>query len=104
MPFFRKDWTYVGTALIILSGIGTLIFAFAVVALVALGGPRDPFGEAIAGLVGCLLLVAVGVLLVIIGMRRAREAFGPGSTLFGAAALAFVVGLAAVIYGFTACF
>jgi hypothetical protein len=105
VPLFRNNWAVVGTVLIILSGIGTLLAALALAVVLESGNfARDPLGEAIAGLVGCLLFVAVGVLLVIIGTRPADQPVGPGSTLVGAAVLAFVVGRSAVIYAFTACF
>ena len=103
-PFSRTGYAIFGVVLIILSGLGALVGAFAV-SFVGFFRDGEPHrGEAIATLCGFLLLVAAGVLLVIIGTRPHDQPVGPGTTLFGATVLAFVVALSALIYGFSVCF
>lgn len=103
-PFSRTGYAIFGVVLIILSGLGALggVFVVSFVGFFRDGEPHR--GEAIATLCGFLLLVAAGVLLVIIGTRPHDQPVGPGTTLFGATVLAFVVALSALIYGFSVCF
>src|SRR5262249_31313669 len=99
----RQGWAVLGMLLIIFAALGGP-WGACIVSFARFGQREDHSSEAIATLVGFLLLVAVGILLMVIGARPAEQPVGPGTTIFGATVLAFVVGLSAIIYGFSVCF
>jgi LSD1 subclass zinc finger protein len=103
-PSPRQGWAVLGMLLIIFSAGGGPCGACIVSFATPFGRSEDHSAEAIATLVGFLILLAGGILLMVMGARPPDQRVGPGTTIFGATVLALIVGLSAIIYGFSVCF